>query len=117
VASPWCSRCRAAVCPLPGHHHRTSFRALATSGDLENAGTIDLAPGILNVEGRCTQDTAGGLGVGIGGPAAGARCGQLDATGQTTLDGVLDLNLTGGFSPAPGTSSRILAFGSETGNF
>ncbi len=46
--------------------------ALTTAGNLDNAGTIDLAPGTLNVAGTYTQESTGAFDVGVGGTTPGS---------------------------------------------
>ena len=91
--------------------------SFTTAGDLDNAGTIDLAAGTLNVAGNYTQEASGAYDVGVGGLAAGSQFGQLNVTGLATLDGALGVSLINGYSPPQGDSYPILTFGSVTGNF
>ncbi len=91
--------------------------SFTTAGDLDNAGTIELAPGTLNISGNYTQEAAGTLAVGIGGLSAGSQYGQMNVTEQATLNGALDINLASGYSPPLGASYRILNFGARSGNF
>ena len=91
--------------------------SLTTAGNLDNAGTIDLAPGALNVTGSYTQETTGALDIGVGGLAAGSQFGQLNVSGPASLNGVLDVSLVNGYTPPSGDSYPILTFGSETGGF
>ncbi len=86
-------------------------------GNLDNAGTIDLAPGTLNVAGDYTQESTGTLAVGIGGTTSGSQFGQLNVTGQSALDGTLSISLIDQFIPQVGESDRILTFGSRTNDF
>ena len=91
--------------------------SFTTAGDLDNAGTIDLAAGTLNVAGNYTQEVSGTYGVGVGGLAAGTEFGQLNVSGVATLDGVLSTSLIDSFAPALGDSYPVLTFGSVSGNF
>ncbi len=92
--------------------------AFTTTGDLDNAGTINLAdPGILNVSGAYTQESTGVFDVGIGGTTAGSQYGQLNVTGQATLNGALNVSLLNGFTPAASNSFEIMTFGSFAGSF
>ena len=60
---------------------------MTTAGNLDNSGTIDLAPGTLNVTGTYGQwSRPGALDVGIGGTTAGSQFGQLNVTGHATLN-------------------------------
>ena len=91
--------------------------SLSLPGNLDNAGTIDLAPGTLKVAGNYTQETTGTLGVGIGGTTSGSQFGQLNVTGQASLDGTLGISLIDQFVPQQGESYRILNFGSRASDF
>jgi hypothetical protein len=91
--------------------------SLAPSGDLDNAGTIDLAAGTLNLSGNYTQESTGTYAVGVGGITPGSLYGQLNVTKNATLNGALSVSLIDGYTPPPGDSYQILSFGSETGNF
>jgi len=91
--------------------------SLATTANLDNAGTVDLAPGSWNITGNYTQEATGALNVGVGGLAAGSQFGQLNVSGQAALNGALNISLLNGYSPPSGDSYRILTFGSRTGDF
>ncbi len=91
--------------------------SFTTTGNFENGGTVDLAPGTLNVTGQFTEDSTASLGVGIGGLTAGSQFGQLDITGQASLGGAFSVAVLNGFTPAPNESYAIMNFGSETGSF
>ncbi len=82
-----------------------------------NAGTIDLSPGLLNMTGNYTQTSTGVLDIGVGGPGPGSQFGQLNVSGQATLNGGLDVNLTNGYTPPQGDSYQVVTFASENGNF
>ena len=86
-------------------------------GNLDNAGTIDLAPGTLNVAGDYTQESTGTLAAGIGGTTSGSQFGQLNVTGQAALDGTLSISLINQFIPQQGDHYRILTFASHTNDF
>ena len=91
--------------------------SFTTAGDLDNAGTIDLAPGTLTVEGSYTQENSGEFDSRFGGPAAGSQFGRLDVTGQATLDGILGTSLIDGYAPPQGASCPIITFASVAGEF
>ena len=74
--------------------------------DLDNAGTIDLAAGTLDVAGNYTQEVSGTYGVGVGGLAAGTEFGQLNVNGLATLDGVLTTSLIDSFARRSGASTQ-----------
>ncbi len=91
--------------------------ALTTSGNLDNAGTIDLAPGTLNVAGTFTQESTGTYDVAIGGTTPGSSFGQLNVSQSASLNGALSVNLINNYAPPQGQSYPILTFASKTGNF
>ena len=91
--------------------------SFTTVGDLDNAGTIDLAAGTLNVAGSYTQELTGAYEVGVGGLAAGSQLGQLNVSGLAMLDGSLGVSLINAYAPPQGDSYPVLTFGSVTGNF
>ena len=91
--------------------------SLATTANLDNAGTVDLAPGTWNVTGNYTQEATGILDVGVGGLTAGSQFSQLNVSSQATLDGTLNVSLLNGYAPSGGGSYRILTFGSRIGGF
>ena len=91
--------------------------SLATTANLDNAGTVDLAPGTWNITGNYIQEATGALDVGVGGLAVGSQFGQLNVSGQAALNGALNISLLNGYSPPSGDSYRILTFGSRTGDF
>ena len=91
--------------------------AFTTAGNLDNAGTIDLAPGTLNVDGTYTQESTGAYDVAIGGITPGSSYGQLNVTKSASLNGALSVNLINNYTPPQGDSYQVLTFASETGNF
>ena len=92
--------------------------AFTTAANLDNAGTIDLAPGTLNINGNYTQESpTGAYDVAIGGLAAGTQFGQLNVTKQASLNGALSVSLINGYTPPSGDSYRILTFGTRSGDF
>ena len=91
--------------------------AFTTAGNLDNAGTVDLAPGTLTVTGNYTQEAGGTFDVAVGGLTAGTQVGQLKVTNQASLNGGIGINLMNGYTPPLGDSYTVLTFGSETGNF
>ena len=91
--------------------------SFTSSGNLDNAGTVDLAPGTLNVNGNYTQESTGAIDLAVGGLNAGSQFGQVNVTNQASLNGTLALSLINGYSPQLGNSYRILKFGSRTGDF
>ncbi len=95
----------------------TGGGSFTTAGNLDNAGSIDLASGTLNVTGNYTQEASGAFEVAIGGLAAGSQFGQLNVTGLATLNGALSVSLIGDYTPPSGDSYRVLTFGSRSGDF
>ncbi len=91
--------------------------SFTTAGNLDNAGTVDLAPGTLNVTGTYTQEATGAYDVAVGGTTAGSQLGQLKVTKQATLNGALSVSLINNYTPPQGDSYPVLTFASESGNF
>ncbi len=91
--------------------------AFTTAANLDNAGTIDLAPGTLNVAGTYTQESTGAYDVAIGGITPGSSFGQLNVSQSALLNGSLSVNLINNYAPPQGDSYQVLTFASETGNF
>ena len=91
--------------------------SFTTSGSLDNAGTVNLAAGTLNVTGNYTQESTGTYAVGIGGILPGSQYGQLSVTKNASLNGALDVSLINSYTPPQGDSYAVLTFASETGNF
>ncbi len=91
--------------------------SFTTVGNLDNAGTIDLAPGTLTVTGAYTQESSGAFQAGIGGATAGSQFGQLKVTGSASLGGALITSVINGYSPALSDSYQIMTFGAITGTF
>ncbi|MGO9916764.1 MAG: beta strand repeat-containing protein, partial [Isosphaeraceae bacterium] len=87
------------------------------AGNLDNAGTIDLAPGTLDVTGTYTQESTGAYDVAIGGITPGSSFGQLNVSQSASLNGSLSVNLINNYAPPQGDSYQVLTFASETGNF
>ncbi|MHC5112112.1 MAG: hypothetical protein ACYTHJ_19800, partial [Planctomycetota bacterium] len=90
--------------------------------DLTNNSSITVgAPtGILNVVGNYVQSASGVLNIELGGPDPGTGFDQINQSGIVTsasLDGTLNLNLTGGYIPPPGSTFEILTTNARAGNF
>jgi hypothetical protein len=91
------------------------------TGDLQNAGTIDLGipdptrvnVGTLNVFGKYTQTANGVLDVKI----AQQDSDFLNVGGIATLDGTLNIVLINHFTPQAGDVFVPLSFGDRSGNF
>ena len=87
------------------------------SSDFNNAGTINLLPGTLNVGGNYTQESSGTLGISLGGLTAGTQFGQLNATGTATLAGTFNVSAVSSYQPLPGNMYQVMNFASKTGDF
>ena len=90
-----------------------------TSGSLLNLGTVapGSSPGILTINGDFTQAGAGVLNMELGGVAAGTEYDRLAISGAASLGGTLNVSLTSGYTPAPGTMYVLLTHGSRSGAF
>jgi hypothetical protein len=91
------------------------------NANVRNNAEVDVgqpgSPGILTIVGAYNQTLRGVLVIEIGGATAGIDFGQLNITGQATLDGTLTVHLLNGFQPTSGASFVILTFSSGTGTF
>src|SRR6185295_8636348 len=94
-----------------------TFNVAATS--FVNEGTM--APGIsvgdLNVTGGYPQTASGNLAIELGGRTPGTQYDQLDISRAATLNGALNVTLTGGFQPQQYDSFVVARFGSRSGTF
>jgi hypothetical protein len=82
--------------------------------NIKNSGSIRVDSGQLNFPISYNQDTLGALDVTIAGNA------DFDVypVGQAaTLDGTLNINLSGGYEPVPGDTFQIMTAASVTGTF
>lgn len=93
------------------------------SGTVANDGT--LAPGdvpgpadigLLTINGALTQAPTGKTVVDISGTATGQRD-RLQISTSASLSGTLQVNLVGGFIPAPGQEFQIITAGNVSGTF
>jgi hypothetical protein len=91
--------------------------SLTTSGKLTNAGNIQLAPGVLNVQGDYIQRAGGTLAIGVGGTAPGSQFGQLNIQNNAALNGALAISLINNFAPVSGQSFAIVPFKGSSGAF
>jgi hypothetical protein len=95
------------------------------TGDVQNAGTIDLGPpdptrfpaGTLNIFGNYTQTASGVLVVKVGQQGSALRSDFLNVGGTATLDGTLNISRIGNFTPQAGDVFVPLSFGDRSGNF
>lgn len=87
-------------------------------GTFTNSGTIALDPNsTLAVTGAFTQTAAGTLSIGIDGATAGSGFGQMNASGNATLDGTLDSTIAGGYDPSGGTAFPVVTGAARSGTF
>ena len=98
--------------------------SLSGSGSINapvrNAGEINpggAGTGPLAITGNYTQLASGVLNIDLGGLTAGSQFDQLAVTGTATLDGTLNVDLIGGFTPSPGDTFQIMTYASSTGTF
>lgn len=75
------------------------------------------AAGTLVIDQNYVQQSAGSLAIELGGLARGASYDWLDIAGLATLNGALQVSLTGGFLPGAGDSFEIMTYGSRSGVF
>jgi 2-hydroxy-3-keto-5-methylthiopentenyl-1-phosphate phosphatase len=76
-----------------------------------------LSPGVLNVSGNYTQNSASSFNVELGGLTPGTGHDQLNVAGVATLAGTLNVSLVGGFMPSPGDTFTVMTFASQSGTF
>ena len=82
-------------------------------------GTVEpgLPSGILSIDGRYTQTSAGKLTLELGGLAPGSQHDRLDVTGAASLGGTLQATLVGGFVPQDGNTFTVLTSSAIDGYF
>ena len=85
--------------------------------EFTNEGVVDLASGILKINGDYTQSSDGTLAVAISGTTPGTQYSRLQVTNLATLDGTLTVTLANGFVPASGNSFQVVTSGSLDGAF
>jgi len=90
---------------------------VSVTGNLDNAGILQLSPGSFNIAGNYTQESTGAFDVGLGGTIAGSQFGQLDVTGTASLNGALNVSLVNSFTPSIGNSFEVIPFASSSGSF
>jgi hypothetical protein len=94
---------------------RASGGNLGSSGTGTNSALIEIGAGfVMNARSGFSQDGSGTLSLDI---ASSSSFGRVVVTGQATLAGTLDINLTGGFDPAVGETFTVMTFGSRSGDF
>jgi hypothetical protein len=96
------------------------------TGDVRNAGTIELGPlldparfpaGTLNIGGNYTQTADGVLVVKVGQQGSDLRSDFLNVAGTATLDGTLNISRIYPYTPQAGDTFVPLSFGDRSGNF
>jgi hypothetical protein len=95
------------------------------TGDVQNAGTIELGPldparfpvGTLNIGGNYTQTADGVLVVKVGRQGSDLRSDLLNVGGTATLDGTLNISLIFTYRPQAGDTFVPLSFGDRSGDF
>lgn len=83
---------------------------LSSGAPIPSAGTwaAGLSPGLLTVNASSIMDSSSILEVEIEGSIAGTGYDQVAFSGTATLDGVLDIQLAGGYLPAVGQEFDVL---------
>jgi hypothetical protein len=95
------------------------------TGDVQNAGTIDLGSpdptrfpaGTLNIGGNYTQTASSVLVVKVGQQGSDLRSDLLNVGGTATLDGTLNIVRINHFTPQAGDVFVPLSFGDRSGDF
>lgn len=87
-------------------------------GSVENHGLVSPgnSPGVQNVP-TFTQGADGTTLIEIGGAAPGTGYDQINVAGQASFDGLLQIQILGGYTPAVGDSFTIFTYGSRVGEF
>jgi hypothetical protein len=93
-----------------------TLAASVTSSGSITAGDSATNPGVLTVTGSYTQSSTGALNTPIGGTAMG-KYGQLAVSNGVSLNGTLNLSLTGGFVPTIGSKFTLLSGSTLSGQF
>ncbi|TSA56640.1 MAG: hypothetical protein D4R45_00485 [Planctomycetaceae bacterium] len=89
------------------------------SSQFINDGTVSPGPstGVLNVNGDYVHSTTASLNIELGGNTPGSQYDQLDISQAAILDGLLDISLVGGFTPAEGDSFTVMHYNAINGGF
>jgi T5SS/PEP-CTERM-associated repeat protein len=101
------------------------FGDLSGAGPLTGTGVVefngDLRPGnspaLLTIGGDAEFSTTAAIEIEIAGTVKGARYDSIDAAGDVSLNGDLNVSLIDGFSPLRGDAFEILTAGSILGSF
>ncbi len=75
------------------------------------------SPGKLTINGNYAQGSTGILSIDLGGYGQGTTYDWLDVTGNASLNGALDIDLYGGFTPHLGDTFTFLTAASRNGSF
>jgi FlgD Ig-like domain len=88
-------------------------------GTVLNSASLDPGSsyGIVAIDGDYIQSAAGELSLDIGGLREGVAFDKLRVTGETVLDGVLNIAFDNGFVPSPGDRFNVIRFSSLAGSF
>jgi hypothetical protein len=89
----------------------------AAMGGLMAPGNGATSLGILTINGNYDQLGSGGFVDALGGLGVGTDYSQLVVNGEVSLDGLLEVVLFPGFTPAVGDSFTLMTYDSETGAF
>jgi hypothetical protein len=90
-----------------------NFGGTVAPGSPAQAGST----GILNIAGNIRQEPHGILKVNLKGSRPGSGFDQLRVTGQTVLDGTLDLDTASTYAPGNTTKLKVLTMASRLGKF
>jgi hypothetical protein len=85
------------------------------SVDFQNAGTIELETGVLNLAGDFSPQASSVLRVPLGGTGAGTNFGRLSLPGTANFSGGLTVILTNSFAPTNGHSFVLANYAARTG--
>ncbi len=90
-------------------------------GNVDNSGGVvspGASPGVLDIQGDYRQGSGGRLLLEIAGRDPNApEFDRLRVTGTMTIDGGIDVELIGGFEPAPGDEFNVLSGALRLGEF
>jgi hypothetical protein len=81
-----------------------------------NSGSVAAQSGAVSF-GSYSQSATGVLNIRVGGLTPITGFDQFTVAGRATLDGTLNVTLTGGFVPNPGDSFKVMTFASRSGEF
>ena len=89
------------------------------NADIINSGILKPGSsiGLLTINGDYTQTSEGTIDIEIGGVAPISQFDRLIIKGTASFNGILDINLTNGFSPTDDDSFEVFNFNSKFGDF